>query len=74
MRSFFSILSLRSMEEERQFAAPLGILFRGALHLPERQLHTHLRQYLARFLQADVMRLLNHSFPSSAALRYGPVL
>ena len=55
---------------------PWRVLLRGALHLPERQLHAHLRQNLTRFLQTDVMRLFDHahSFLSSAALRYGPML
>jgi hypothetical protein len=66
-------LAFDGIDEEGQLTAPEGILFRSALHLPERKLHTHLRQKLPRLLQADILRLLDHtrrhSFPSSAALR-----
>src|SRR5271165_6268294 len=69
-------LALDGIYEEGQLTAPLAVLLRGALNLPERQLHTHLRQNLTRLLQIDVMRLPNHdhSLFSSAALRYGPML
>ena len=50
------------IDEERQLAAPVGILLRGAPHLPERQLHSHLRQNLTRLLQTDIMRLLGHGW------------
>src|SRR5262249_15707758 len=46
----------------------------SALHLPRIKRDAHLRQNLPRLLQTDVMRLFDHNFPSSAALRYGPML
>ena len=67
-------LALNGIDEERQLAATVRILLGGALHLPKRHLHTHLGQKLPRLLQTDIMRLSDHNFPSSAALRYGPVL
>jgi hypothetical protein len=67
--------ALDGIYEEGQLAAPLAVLLRGALDLPERELDADLRQNLTRFLQIDVMRLSGaHSFLSSAALRYGPIL
>ena len=41
-------LALDGIDKERQLAASLGVLFGGALHLPKRQLHAHLRQNLSR--------------------------
>ena len=67
-------LALYGIDKEGQLAAALRILLGSALHLTQRQLHAHLRQKLPRLLQPDVVRLFDHNFPSSAALRYGPVL
>src|SRR5271169_6665711 len=67
-------LAFDRVDEEWQFAASQRVLLGGALHLPQRQPHPQLGQNLTRFLQPDVLRVLDHSFASSAALRYGPVL
>jgi hypothetical protein len=42
-------LTLYGVHEEGQLAAPLAVLLRGALHLPERELYADLRQDLTRF-------------------------
>lgn len=67
-------LAFDRIDKEGQLAAALRVLLGGALHLAQRQPHAHLRQKLARLLEPDVVGLLNHNLPSSAALRYGPVL
>jgi hypothetical protein len=67
-------LALDRIDKEGHLAAALRILLRSALQLPKRQLHAHLGQKLPCLLQPDVVRLFDRNFPSSAALRYGPVL
>ena len=80
MRSFFDFeLAFDGIDEEGQLTASQGILLRGTLQLPDRELHTHLRQNLSRLLQANILWLLDHDdwpelIASPHPLRCGKVL
>src|SRR6516162_7417362 len=67
-RALFDLqFSLNRVDEERQFASASRIHIGRPLHLSRAQGHPYFGEDLTGLLEADVMRLLDHAWPTATA-------